>query len=40
MNEAGQVYLNYSGQLECIDVESTDASGDLDGAAWDALACN
>lgn len=37
---ASDVYFNSSGQITCSNINDTDATGNLDGAGWDILACN
>ena len=37
---AANVYFNSSGQIKCTDFDDTDATGNLDGAGWNVLACN
>ena len=40
MKGAADIYFNYTGQAKCTDTADTDATGNLDGAGWDVLACN
>jgi len=40
LKAASDVYFNYTGQLACTDASDTDATGNLDGAGWNVLACN
>jgi len=37
---ASDVYFNYTGQTNCTNYNDTDATGNLDGAGWNVLACN
>jgi hypothetical protein len=37
---SANVYFNYSGQINCTDFNDVDATGNLDGAGWNVLACN
>ena len=37
---SANVYFNHSGQINCTDFSDGDASGALDGAGWNVLACN
>ena len=38
--KASNVYFNYTGQTPCTDISDVDATGQLDGAGWNVLACN
>lgn len=38
--DAANVYFNYTGQISCTDISDGDATGQLDGAGWNVLACN
>lgn len=40
LKTASDVYFNFTGQTECTDVSDTEATGALDGAGWNVLACN
>ena len=40
LKAASDVYFNYTNQTKCTDVSDTDATGNLDGAGWNVLACN
>lgn len=41
LKTVADVYFNYEGEAGyCYDMTNTDASGDLDAAGWDVLACN
>ena len=40
MKTAADIYFNYAGQANCTDTSDTDATGTLDGAGWNVLACN
>lgn len=37
---ASDIYFNYTGQTNCTNYNDTDATGNLDGAGWNVLACN
>jgi hypothetical protein len=37
---SANVYFNYSGSVACTDFSDGDATGQLDGAGWNVLACN
>jgi lysosomal Pro-X carboxypeptidase len=40
LKAASDVYFNSSGQITCSNINDTDATGALDGAGWNILACN
>jgi lysosomal Pro-X carboxypeptidase len=40
LKTASDTYFNYTGQIKCSNIEDTDATGNLDGAGWNVLACN
>jgi lysosomal Pro-X carboxypeptidase len=40
LKAASDVYFNSSSQITCSNINDTDATGALDGAGWDILACN
>lgn len=40
LKNASDIYFNSSGQISCTDFDDTDATGNLDGAGWNVLACN
>ena len=38
--QSANVYFNYTGQINCTDFSDGDATGALEGAGWNVLACN
>jgi lysosomal Pro-X carboxypeptidase len=40
LKAASDVYFNSSAQITCSNINDTDATGNLDGAGWNILACN
>lgn len=40
LKNSTDVYFNSSGQVSCTNWDDTDATGNLDGAGWNVLACN
>lgn len=40
LKNASDIYFNYTGQIQCSNINDTDATGNLDGAGWNILACN
>lgn len=40
LKTAADVYFNYTGSSKCCNTNDTDATGALDGAGWNVLACN
>jgi lysosomal Pro-X carboxypeptidase len=40
LKTASDTYFNYTGQITCSNINDTDATGNLDGAGWNILACN
>jgi hypothetical protein len=40
LNNAANVYYNYTGQAKCVDANDVEGTGSLAAGGWDVLACN
>lgn len=40
INDAANIYFNYTGQASCVNTSDTEATGTLAASGWDVLACN
>ena len=40
LKAASDIYFNYTNATTCSQISDTDATGNLDGAGWNILACN
>lgn len=40
LNDAANIYFNYTGQIKCVNTSDTEATGTLAASGWDVLACN
>jgi lysosomal Pro-X carboxypeptidase len=40
INNASNIYYNYTGQAKCVDFSDVEGTGTLDAGGWDVLACN
>ena len=40
LKNSSDIYFNYTNQTSCTNFKDTDATGNLDGAGWNVLACN